>query len=141
MVKNIDSFLDAQEPCASFHDALLLSLQINYGRRELVSDWQLCVGNPEAPAEMDRERTRRGRLRLSGLLFWVVEPLEPHRQILDGTTPWLTSDGPLLDAGTALSKTLSEDVPPGAIAWYLYFSNWNAFVYCCAESGAFEWTE
>jgi hypothetical protein len=32
-------------------------------------------------------------------------------------------------------------VPPGVSAWYLYFSDWNAFAYCCAVDGAFEWTE
>jgi hypothetical protein len=70
------------------------------------------------------------------LSFWVVEP---RGQILDGSMPWLTSDGPLLEAGTDLAKELSERVPPGASAWYLYFSDRNAFAYCCAERGAVTW--
>jgi hypothetical protein len=137
MTNSIDDFLGRAEPCASFHDARLISVQINYEQRELVSDWELCVGDP-APESADRERTRRGRLRLSGVFFWVVEP---HDQVLDGSMPWLTSDGPLLEAGTDLAKELAERVPRGAAAWYLYFSDWNAFAYCCAEGGAFAWVE
>ena len=138
LANTIDSFLDNEEPCASFHDAGLISLNIDYERRELISEWQLCVGDPDAPEPADRERTRRGRLRFSGVFFWIVEP---HQGLLDGTPPWLTNDGPLLDAGTPLAETLSKRVPPGAVAWYLYFSDWNAFAYCAAESGAFEWVD
>jgi hypothetical protein len=30
-------------------------------------------------------------------------------------------------------------LPPGALGWYLFFSDWNAFAYCGAESARFEW--
>jgi len=112
MINTIDDFLGTAEPCASFHDARLISVQINYDQRELVSNWSLYVGDPES----ERERTRPGRLSFSGLLFWVVEP---YGQVLDGSRPWLTSYGSLLEAGTDLAKELSERVPQGASAWYL----------------------
>jgi len=87
--------------------------QINYEQRELVSDWELCVGSPNAPELAARERTRRGRLRLIGLAFWVIETLEPQGNILGGYMPWVARDGPLLEAGTDLSRELSARVPPG----------------------------
>jgi hypothetical protein len=59
--------------------------------------------------------------------------------LLDGSPPWLTSAGPLLEAGTPLAKELSKRVPEGAAAWYFYFSDLNAFAYCSAKHGAFEW--
>lgn len=136
--ESLDSLLDHQEARASFHDARLCSLQIDYERRELISEWLLCAGDPEAAEPSNRERMRRGRLQLSGLLFWIVEP---HDEILDGTIPWLTSYGPLSEAGTPLAEALLKRVPAGAIAWYLYFSNWNTFAYCSAQSGAFVWLE
>jgi hypothetical protein len=85
-----------------------------------------------------RERCRRGRLTLTGLSFWVTEP---HPELLDGYMPWLVNYGPLLEADTAVARELSKLVPPGASAWYLYFSDWNAFAYCCAQDGRFEWVE
>jgi hypothetical protein len=138
MISTIDGFLGPEEACASFHDARLLSLQINYEKRELISEWELCVGDSEATERSDRERTRRGKLQLSGLSFWVVEP---HGHLLIDSMPWLASDGPLLDAGTETSKELAKHVPSGASAWYMYFSDWNAFAYCCAEDGVFAWIE
>ena len=141
MTNNIDNFLGTEEPCASFHDARLVSAQINYEQRELVSDWELCVGNPNAPELAASERTRRGRLRLIGLAFWVMECLEPQGHILDGYMPWLARDGPLIEAGTDLSRELSARVPEGSSAWYLYFSGCNAFVYCADELGVFTWSE
>jgi hypothetical protein len=138
MIDSIDDFLGPEEPCATFHDARLISVEINYERRELASEWELCVGDPESPELAARERTRRGRLLCSGLCFWVVEPHDP---ILDGSMPWVTSDGPLLEAGTDLAKQLCARVPPGASAWYLYFPHRNAFAYCCAERGAVTWIE
>jgi hypothetical protein len=136
MTSTIDFFLDNEEPCASFHDARLISLNLNYERRELVSEWQLCVGNPDAPERSKRERSRRGRLRFTGAFFWIIDP---HEGLLDGSPPWLTSAGPLLEAGTPLAKELSKRVPEGAAAWYFYFSDLNAFAYCSAKHGAFEW--
>jgi len=138
MIDSFDRFLGAEEPCACFHDAMLVSLQIHYERRELISEWRLYVGDATDPDRDVRERMRCGRLRLTGLAFWVVEP---HDELLDGRGPWLVSDGPLLDAGTDRARELSKLVPPGASAWYLYFSDWNAHAYCSAEGGTFEWIE
>jgi len=111
---------------------------VHYERRELVSEWELCVGSPEARELADRERTRRGRLRFTGVFFWIVEP---HEDLLDDSPPWLTNDGPLLDAGTPVAEALSKRVLSGATALYLYFSEWNAFAYCAAEGGAFDWLD
>lgn len=137
MVSSIDYFLGDEESSATFHDALLISLLINYEKRELTSEWALCVGDRDATQLSDRGRTRRGTLRLSGLSFWVVEP----HHLLAESKPWLTSDGPLLDAGTDMAKELFNHVPLDASAWYLYFSDLNVFAYCCAESGSFTWAE
>jgi hypothetical protein len=135
--QSLDAFLGEEEPCAGFHDARLVSLQINYEQRELLSEWEVCVGDPDAPGLAERERCRRGRLRFTGLCFWVVDP---PNGLLDGSyLPWLTSDGPLSEAGTDTARRLAEILPSGASAWYLYFCDWNAFAYCGAESGVFEW--
>jgi hypothetical protein len=138
LLTTIDSFLDKEEPCATFHDALLISLHIDYERREVSTEWSICVGDPAESELENRERRRRGRLRLMGVVFWTVEP---EGGLLDGRPPWLTSDGPLSQAGTPTAHELSKRVPPEATSWYLYFSNWNAFAYCAAEGGTFEWTQ
>jgi hypothetical protein len=95
---SLDGFLPQDEPGATFHDANLLSLLIDYGRKELPSEWSICVGDPDAAGLMERERRRRGRLRFKGLYFWVVEP--PENLEDKSRVAWLTSNGPLSDAKT-----------------------------------------
>jgi hypothetical protein len=127
--------LDGPEPHATFHDTDLLSLDIDYRTRELVAQWSLCVGDPGASGEPERERCREGRLRLRGLLFWVVEP--PAEMISE--LPWLTADGLLSEAPTPAGRELAKLLPAVAVGWYLFFSDWNAFAYAGAESAEFEW--
>jgi hypothetical protein len=135
--QSLDAFLGAEEPCATFHDAKLVSLLIDYERMELLSEWQLCVGDPRAPDRPGQERSRRGRLRFTGLCFWVVDPPEG---LLNGShLPWLTSDGPLADARTDTAKKLAGLLPSEAKGWYLFFWDWNAFAYCGATGASFEW--
>jgi len=81
------------------------------------------------------------RLRQPRIAARVAADVASSRGATDSSTPWLTSDGPLLEAGTALAKQLSERVPAAASAWYVYFSEWNAFAYFCAEHGSFAWIE
>jgi hypothetical protein len=135
--QTLDAFLGHEEPCATFHDAELLSLLIDYERRELVSEWVLSVGDPDAPSAVERERTRRGRLRFSGLCFWVLD--SPAALPDESGLPWLTSSGPLADAQTDTAKRLAGLLPPATSGWFLFFSDWNAFAYCAARVGAFEW--
>jgi hypothetical protein len=136
---SLDDFLDRVGPHATFHDAELVSLAIDFEKKELVTEWKLCVGDPDAATETERERRRRGRLWLTGLLFWVVEP--PGDLDREPDPPWLTDDGPLREAPTETGKRLAALLPPGVAGWYLFFTDWNAFAYCGAAHGSFEWTE
>ncbi len=136
-MNELQDLFDQQEPHATFHDASLLSVEVDYQTRELVALWSLFVGDSDASEERDRERQREGRLRLHGLLFWVVEP--PNAPTSKDGTPWLTADGPLSQCPTAVGKGLVQEMPSGAVGWYLFFSDWNGFAYCGAESARFEW--
>jgi hypothetical protein len=133
----LDELLDDEEPHATFHDAQLVSLTIDYRTSELLSTWRICVGDPHAPDSAVRERCRDGLLTLQGLVFWVVEP--PTELDLKGGLPWLTADGPLQECTTATGQSLARLLPAGAVGWYLYFSDWNAFAYCAATAAGFKW--
>ena len=133
----LDELLGDEERHATFHDARLLSVDVDYQTRELVALWRMCVGDPGASDKPARERCRNGRLTLQGLLFWVVEP--PTEVTPKDGLPWLTSDGPLSTATTATGRGLARLLPAGAVGWYLYFSDWNAFAYCGANAATFQW--
>jgi hypothetical protein len=134
----LDELLGSTEPHGTFHDARLVDLHIDYGTAILLARFDLCVGHPDGPTEADRERRRGGRIELRGLLFWAIDPpTDPIRS--SGAEPWLTSDGLLNEAPTESGKRLAAAVPTDAVAWYLYFSDLNAFAYCAAHQATFQW--
>jgi hypothetical protein len=128
--------LGATEPFATVHDVSLLILNINYEGRDLIAEFDICVGDPNDSDHIARER-RRGRLCLAGLILWACEaPRDTER--CEGT-PWLTSDGMLEQAPTEEGKRLAIAVGDDEIAWYLYFNDLNAFAYSVAQDARFEW--
>ena len=139
---SLDDFIPRDEDSsASFHDADLLALRVDYERKEAVSEWELCVGDPLAADEELRERRRRGRLKFTGLVFWATEPPDERYATKHREFPLLTAEGPLRECPTSIARRLAAALPPGLTGWYLYFSDLNAFTYCASEAVAFEWVE
>ena len=135
--QQLDELLGSTEPNASWHDAALLQLELDYVGQKAISLWDLYVGDPEANDSQQRERSRRGRLILNGLHFWVIEG--PHDLNACGKRPWLVSDGPIHDSPTEEGKRLAALLPEDSVGWYLFFTRRNAFMYCGARSAQFEW--
>jgi hypothetical protein len=133
----LDDILGTAEPFATFHDASLLILKIEYEGRDLIAEFDICVGNPNGHDQIGRERRRRGRLCLAGLILWACEP--PRITERCEGTPWLMSDGLLEEAPTEEGKRLAITVGADEIAWYLYFNDLNAFAYCITQEARFEW--
>ena len=138
-MQDLDHLLGADEPHASFHDASLFELRINYAMRTVSAVFELSVGNPDAVDATDRERRRIGALELAGLTFWAQEPPDLRDPAWPDHRPWLTADGPLREVPTETAQRLARGLPPEAWAWYLYFSDWNAFAYCAAARAEFRW--
>ena len=51
----LDDMLGATEPFATFHDASLLILNINYEGRDLIAEFDICVGDPNDSDHIARE--------------------------------------------------------------------------------------
>ena len=138
-MQSLDELLDGTEPHATFHDASLRELRIDYEARTLAAVFELFVGDPDAEAESERERSRAGVLELTGLVFWVQDPPDLSAAIKNDPRPWLTGDGPLRECATETARRLARDVPADAWAFCLYFSDWNACAYCAAAGATFRW--
>lgn len=114
----LDDLLGGTEPFATFHDASLLTLNINYEKRDLIAEFDIWIGDPDASDHVAQKR-RRGRLCLGGVILWACEPPKVTERC-DGT-PWLTSDGLLEEAPTAEGKRLAIAVGDDEIAWLSIF--------------------
>ena len=128
--QQLDDLLGWTEPNASWHDAALIHLELDYIQQRSISLWDLAVGDPEARNSTQRERIRRGRLVLNGLYFWVVDG--PRDLAACEKPAWLVSDGLIQDSPTAEGKRLATLLPSDSVGWYLFFTRRNAFLYCGA---------
>jgi hypothetical protein len=123
---------------SGFHDALLQRISIDYVKREALIDLDVCIGDPDANEEEEREAHRLGHLRLYNLLFLVIEPPDPrypcnypeYLMIDSGPIPLLKKDPPI---------NLPELLPADAFTHYFFVSDWNAFIYLAATDASFWW--
>ena len=134
---DLDGLLSKEEPHATFRDARLVAVSLDYRNNQAVTTWELCVGDPDDSMRGVRERRRTGRLLLSGVVFWVIDP--PKALDTRPGLPWLTGCGPLSEAPTEIGKQLARLLPKGALGWYFYFATWDAHMYGGARRLTYEW--
>jgi hypothetical protein len=134
---DLDDFLGEQEPHATFQDARLVAVNLDYRDNQAVTTWEVCVGDPDDSMRAARERRRTGRLIFSGLIFWVIDP----PKVLDTRPglPWLTEGGPMSEAPTEIGKHLAGLLPNETSGWHFFFAGWNAHMYCGCRSLTYEW--
>jgi hypothetical protein len=134
----LEELVVEEEPHATFHDAGVQSIAVDFANGTCTMECDLAVGDPEDADKDVRERRRLGRLVFKGLLLWVFEPpVEVPRK--PGGALWLTSDGPLGEASAPSARSLALSAPIDAVRWYFYFSNLNVFAYIAAAGVVFEW--
>jgi hypothetical protein len=131
---SLDELLEGKEPHATFHDALVRRIVVDYQTRRWEAYLDVCVGDPEAADEGARERRRPGTLVVEGLAAWVMESGD-----FAGEPLWLTADGALGQAPTDAGRALATQ-HLGRVGWYLFFSDLNAFAYVVGARAIFEWS-
>jgi hypothetical protein len=133
----LDRFLGKQEPHATFRDARLVAVILDYRDRSAATTWEICVGDPDDSMRAVRERRRTGRLVFSGLVFWVIEP--PKAVDARPGLLWLKECGPLSEAASESGKRLAGLLPDNASGWHFLFAGWNAHMYCGCWNVTYEW--
>lgn len=134
-----DLFADG-EPFATFHDASVERVTLDYVSREAVLQCSIWVGNPNSADVREKKARRKGNLTFQGLLFYAIEPPDPTYPFTNAKGLWISDDGPL-DKTRAAKKQLPENLPDGTLAHYFFVNDWNAFIYVAAQAARFEWTE
>jgi hypothetical protein len=129
---HLEDIIDNSEPNATFHDADILAISVDYQHSVLRLQMILCVGDPNANNEVDRERRRQCEVVFNGLRHWTIDLPSPISKEIDGPL-WMTSDGPLMDCPTDAAKELIKTIFPYDIQWYFYFSDINAFAYTASH--------
>ena len=128
-IDELDAFLPN-----GLHDAKLGKVAIDFTERTVRLDLNIWVGDEEK-----REAYRSAEVTLSGLLFWVSEPPDPHYPFGSPRPLWIDA-GPLTDKLPEKQPALPP-IPPGAFANWIYVRDWNAFIYVAAEDANLTWLD
>lgn len=138
-IETLDSLLGKDEPNGTFHDSSLLSVTVDYEKKLLTAEFDICVGNPEGKNVQELARYRRGRLRVEGMIFWFMDtPTAPDDKLM--ACPWITADGPLNTCSMPAAKLLLKRATGKHFAWHFYFGDLNTFAYVAGDGASFEWT-
>lgn len=119
----------------TFHDSLLRTLSMNVVGQTVEFLLDVCVGDPDALDGATRERRRAGRLELTGLQYFVVDPPDP-------SYPYRLQ-GPLdIDPCDADPEIVARyRIPEGGFAGRFFVSDWNAFIHFAAMDAHLTWLE
>ena len=115
------------------HDAGLRTLAIDYAANKATFGVRVCVGDPDAVTEAEREAHRAVTLTISGLLWCVIEG--------PGIGYTAAVEELWIDAGSIDSlknRPLLPVVPDGAFAWWIFVQQWNACIYVAGRSASVE---
>jgi hypothetical protein len=134
----LDALLSDDEPHATFHDALITAIHVDYVRRRFLAELRVSVGDPDASDEATRERRRSGTLVVEGLSLWTIEPPAAADRSA-GAGLWLAADGSLADSPTELGRDLAQRFGHGSVSWFLFFNDQSAFAYLVGERAEFRW--
>ena len=116
------------------HDSEVRRVAVDYEKRKIVLDVAVWVGGMNDP-QGRREAYKSGRIELSGLIFFVMEPPDAKYPFRDSVK--LTIDG--CDMRKNLDGELLQSLPSGAFFRSLWVNEWNAFIHIAARDAAIEW--
>jgi len=135
-MRTLDSLLDERYEDASFHDAELLSVDVDFVRAIATFEFGIQC---RATAPDQQFSLQRGTVEFAGLCFWSVELAVCQIGPTGGSSLWITADGPLPDERLEISEIVPSDLPTGAFVHYLYSSSTNSFIVIGATSATFSW--
>jgi hypothetical protein len=136
----LDELLQVEHPFATFHDALLQKINIDYISKEAKLDFLICIGDPDSPDKEAREAHGAGQLIFNELIFCVIDPPDPKYLSLSKRRDGLWVDEGSLYLSKELWKTnLPTSLPDGALAHYFFVNDWNSFIYIAAMGVSFDW--
>ena len=132
--ESLDSLL-YDEPHGTFHDSVLVGVQVDYVAKRLVADFDVCIGDPDADDEKSRERRRRGRLTVEGLTVWAVELPQATTATTQGGL-WVGSVTRLAESSTGRALAGRID---NSLGWVFWFNDINACAYVAGAKATFTW--
>lgn len=134
----IQEILRDQYPHASFHDAVIEEINVNYLKRQVEIRCVLYVGNPEDDV-ISREATAQGLLVLTGLIYLAIEPPDQNYNYDEGGLDISYDESLKNISRESFHWKIPQDVPEDAFVHCFYINNYNSFLLFAATEAQFSW--
>lgn len=116
-----------------FHDAQIVSIALDYVRREAKFELEVLFSDSE---KEEAESYRAATLTLSRFLYCVIEAPDSKYPYQVGKALWVDT-GSTYEA-TQLSSVQLPDPPEGAFAIWFFVNDWNSFIHVAAFDAEIE---
>ena len=118
------------------HDADLIAVQIDYGKRIAVVELDIDVGSVAGDDPTYGEPTyRRGRVAFSEIEFVVIDPPAGS-----GAYAGTSSVDSGMDQPATAPRQLPQ-IPRDCFLCWLFVTQWNSFIRIAARTVSLEWVE
>ena len=117
-----------------FHDAEFRTVLLDYGRRRVLIDVSVWIGDMDAKFA-PREGYRDGELVIDGLHFVVIEPPDPRYPFAENTSLCVAGCSPPSKSDFASVSAL----PAGCFASRFFVNEWNSFIHVAARGANLTW--
>ncbi|MBI3661719.1 MAG: hypothetical protein HY234_01520 [Acidobacteria bacterium] len=119
-----------------FHDAYILSIDLDYVHRSATLQMRLWVGTPDST---DPEKYEPAELKVTGLCFCSIDPPDPDYPFVpDGQPLDACGDPARPDTLPTLDKLLSK-LPAGVSSYRFFVEGWNSFVHIAGMEVRLVW--
>jgi hypothetical protein len=121
-----------------FHDADILSLELDYVAATAKLHLSLLVGWPEDP-DPERQAYQEAMLIVAGLCFSSIEPPSPAYPFLPDGKPINVSGDPAEPADFPSLPELAAKLPVGSWCYRLFVNDWNSFIHIAGRDAKLTW--
>jgi hypothetical protein len=122
-----------------FHDAFLESVDVDYMSKRALIKLRLCIGDPDASTEKEREAYRGANLELLDVVYLVIEGPDPRSKYAETKGLWIDGGEVKSDSAPAMPIPV-EQLPSGAFAYWFFVRDWNSFIHVAARDAKLQWS-
>ena len=129
------TFLEIEQSLPNgLHDAEVHKITTDYEHLTVTVDLAVWIGEMSDPPER-REVYKKGQLRISGLLFMIVEAPDSSYPYADNRE--LIVDG--CDSTKLIDQQLLSSLPADAFVRSFFVNQWNSFIHIAAKEAVLVW--
>ena len=109
---------------------------MDYKSRRGLIKLRLCVGDPDAATQKEREAYKGADLELVDLVYFVIEGPDPRSKYAETKGLWIDGEA---KRDSAPATPIPIELPPrDAFAYWFFVRNWNSFIHIAARNASLQ---